>query len=98
MAKDPNTFKSGDFGGQTPLDLLFAFIQKIFTDGKEIGDEIHSMCAVTLIMAILEHLGDGIQTHIHTINSFYLQELNGAETKDYKNMLIQGLMMNFWYD
>merc|ERR1712216_819968 len=49
-------------------------------------------------MAILEHLGDGIQTHIHTINSFYLQELNGAETKDYKNMLIQGLMMNFWYD
>ena len=56
------------------------------------------MCAITLIMALLEHLGDGLQQHLPTICSFYLQEMAVAETKEYKNMIIQGLMMNFWYD
>jgi hypothetical protein len=56
------------------------------------------MCAVTLIMAILEHLGDGIQDHLHQINHFYISEMQTAETKHYKNMLIQGIMMNLWYD
>jgi len=100
MVKAPNEFKNADFGGGqgTPLDLIFKFVTKIFSDGRELGDEIHSMCAVTLIMAILEHLGEGIESHIHTINQFYLQELSGAETQVYKNMLVQGLMMNFAYN
>jgi hypothetical protein len=61
MVKAPEVFKTTDFGGQgTPLNLMLQFIAKIFKDGSEIGDEMHSMSAVTLIMAILEHLGDGM--------------------------------------
>ena len=56
------------------------------------------MVAVTLIMACLEHLGDGVQQYLHTINCFYIKELSEADTQDYKNMIIQGIMMNFWYD
>jgi len=77
---------------------MFTFISKIFNDGQELQDEIHSMCAVTLIMSILEHLGEGISGQINTINHFYLQELGRAQTNNYKNMIIQGIMMNFWYD
>jgi hypothetical protein len=98
MVKDPENFKTGNFNGQSPLDMIFKFIQKIFADGRELGDEIHSMCAVTLIMALLEHLGSGIENHIHTINQFYLSELTNAETTHYKNMIIQGVMMNLWYN
>jgi hypothetical protein len=28
----------------------------------------------------------------------YINEISRAETKDYKNMLIQGIMMFFWLD
>jgi hypothetical protein len=99
MVKAPEVFKSANFEGQgSPLNMMFAFIQKIFQDGQLLADEIHSMCAVTLIMAILEHLGDGIQDHLHQINHFYISEMQTAETNHYKNMLIQGIMMNLWYD
>ena len=99
MVKDPVTFKTGNFNGQgTPLDMIFKFITKIFSDGRELEDEIHSMCAVTLIMALLEHLGEGLESQIHTINQFYLSELSEADTRNYKNMIIQGIMMNFWYN
>ena len=40
--------------------MLLSFIEKIFRDGKELEDEIHSMTAVSLIMACLEHLGEGV--------------------------------------
>ena len=99
MTKAPVEFKTKNFNNMgTPLNLMLQFITKIFKDGKELEDELHSMCAVDMIMAMLEHLGDGIQEHIHTINQFYLTELNTVETSHYKNMLIQGIMMNFWYD
>lgn len=49
-------------------------------------------------MAILEHLGDGIGDYIHQINHMYIYEMPKAETNHYKNMLIQGIMMNLWYD
>jgi hypothetical protein len=63
MVKDPVTFKTANFNGQgTPLDMIFKFISKIFQDGRELEDEIHSMCAVTLIMALLEHLGEGLES------------------------------------
>lgn len=55
------------FNGQTPLDLMFTFIQKVLKDGSDLEDEIHSMCAITLIMALLEHI-TGLDEHIHTIN------------------------------
>jgi hypothetical protein len=57
MVKAPEVFKTTNFGEQgTPLDLMLQFVAKIFNDGRELGDEMHSMSAVTLIMAILEHL------------------------------------------
>jgi len=49
-------------------------------------------------MAMLEHLGEGVQPYIPTINNIYIQQLNIAETSDYKKMIIQGLMMNFFFD
>lgn len=39
-----------------PIDKLLEFIAKIFKEGSAIVDELFSMCAVTLIMSILEHL------------------------------------------
>jgi hypothetical protein len=66
------------FNGQTALQLMFTFITKIFQDGNDLCDEIHSMCAVTLIMALLEHI-EGMDEHIHTINQLYLKEINEAE-------------------
>lgn len=98
MIKSPYDFKSTDFGKGTPLDLLFKFIQKIFKDGAELADEIHSMNAVALIIGVLEHLGEGQSQYIHTINEYYMSESQKAETQNYKYMLIQGLMMNFKYD
>jgi len=55
------------------------------------------MCAVTLIMALLEHI-EGMEEHIHTINGLYLKEISGAEVQNYKNMLVQGIMMLFHYN
>ena len=36
--------------------------------------------------------------HLHTINQIYLSSLMEATTPDVKNMLMQGIMMNLWYD
>jgi hypothetical protein len=85
------------FNGQTPLQLMFAFVSKIFQDGSALNDEIHSMCAVTLIMALLEHI-EGIDEHIHTINQLYLKEIGESQVQSYKNMLVQGIMMLFHYN
>jgi hypothetical protein len=99
MVKSPNDFKTLILtNGQTPLQMMFSLIAKIFQEGKEMEDEMHSMVAVNLIMALLEHLGEGLSEQIHVINGFYLSELSAATTSDYKNMIIQGIMMNISYD
>lgn len=98
MVKAPADFKNAQLNNKTPLQMILEFIQKVFDDGEELEDELTSMCAVTLIMACLEHLGDGVQQFIHVINGIYIKQLSIAETKEYKNMLIQGIMMNFTYD
>jgi len=99
MVKSPNEFRTLVLpNGQTPLQMMFTLISKIFEEGKELEDEFHSMVAVNLIMALLEHLGDGLSDQIHTINNFYLSELTTATTSNYKNMIIQALMMNISYD
>jgi len=59
------------------------------------------MNGVSLIMAILEHLGENdplIINQIHPINSLYLECLKFAETPNLRNMIIQGFMINFFYD
>jgi hypothetical protein len=99
MTKAPTEFKQMNLQGYgNPLESMFQFIAKIFTDGKALEDELHSMCAVTLIISIIENLGEGVSSQINTINQFYLEELGRAETNNYKNMIVQGIMMNFWYD
>ena len=81
MVKAPEVFKNQNFGGMgTPIEILFAFINKIFNDGRELEDEIHSMSAITLIMASQEHLGDGMSQYIHQFNMFYTKELKVAKT------------------
>ena len=63
--------------------------------------EMVSMSGIALIIAILEHLGPNdpqIIGYIDSINTMYLQEMGQAQTSDYKNMLIQGVMTNMWYD
>lgn len=59
------------------------------------------MCGVSLIIAMMEHLGENdplIIEQINNINMMYMQEMARARTPDHKNMLIQGMMSNFWYD
>ena len=49
------------------------------------------MNGVSLIMAILEHLGENdplIINQIHSINNLYLECLKSAETPNLKNMII----------
>ena len=59
------------------------------------------MCGITLIISLLEHLGQGapeVAKHLHTINQFYIQGLEETMMPDYQNMIVQGFMMNFWFD
>ena len=99
MVKAPEIFKRQDFAGQgTPLQVMLNFIAKMFSDGAEQEDENHTMCGVSLIMACLEHLGEGMGELIDQINGFYLQAMQNAASRDLKNMLVQGIMMNLWYE
>ena len=101
MVKAPMQFNDNINGAPSPLEKIFAFIGKNFNDGAENGDEIHSMCGVTLIMALIEHLTECkhvLSPHMDTINQFYILEMGRADTKAYKHMIIQGIMMNFVYD
>ena len=59
------------------------------------------MSGVTMLIKILEHLGmkdPVIIRQISNINTMYIQEMARALTPDYKILLIQGMMVNFWYD
>ena len=98
MVKSPESFFQANqmLNNQVPIDLMFGFVHHIFQVGKNLEDEITCMCAVTLLMAMLEHLGEGVHHHIPTINNIYIQQLSDADTKDYQNMIVQGLMMNFF--
>lgn len=60
MVKAPEDFKTLNLGSETPISMMFTLITKIFKDGNDLEDELHKMVAVDLIMALLEHLGDGL--------------------------------------
>jgi len=53
--------------------LLLSYIAKTFNDGEELCDENLTMTGISLIMACLEHLGEGMGQIIHQINGFYLK-------------------------
>jgi hypothetical protein len=88
MVKAPNEFVNANINGKAPLFMTLELIQKIFSMGKEIEDEILSMIGVTLIIALVENVGEAMRPHIHTVNQMFLHELSTAETKDFKNMII----------
>lgn len=100
ISKAHDYFNQSINGQPSPIEKIFSFIGKNFNDGAENGDEISSMCGVTLIMALIEHIQDKnvLLQQMDTINQFYLQEMDRADTKPYKHMIIQGIMMNFLYD
>ena len=102
MVRAPNEFKNMPLSGDTtPLSMLFQFIAKVFEVGKDLNQEFTSMCGISLIIAVLEHLGERdplIVSQIDNINMMYIQEMARAATPNYRNMLIQGMMSNFWYD
>ena len=99
MVKAPEVFKTQQFNNQgTPLDMLLNYIAKCFSDGDALEDENLTMTGISLIMACLEHLGQGMGQIIHQINGFYLQAMQNGQSRHLKNMLVQGVMMNLWYE
>lgn len=44
---------------------MLKYIAKTFSDGEEHANEEFTMCGVSLIMACLEHLGEGMGQIIH---------------------------------
>jgi hypothetical protein len=97
MSKNPEQFKAATFDGQgSCLDMMFALIGKIFEVARIKEDEIESMCAVTLIISLLENV-TGIESSIYNIIEFFVKELGCALTPEYKCMLSQGICMSLWY-
>jgi hypothetical protein len=98
MQKNPEEFRSATFEGYgSCMDMLFALVGKIFENARAKEDEIEAICAVTLIIQMLESL-QGIEGSLHNIIEFLVKELSGAKTPDYKCMLAQGLSMCLWYN
>ena len=86
ISKDPSQFLQANFDGNSALDMMFSFIGKIFEVSRIKEDEIEAMCAVTLLIALLENVS-GIESSLHNIIEFLIKELNDAETPDYKCMI-----------
>jgi hypothetical protein len=45
-----------NFDGHTALDMIFNFIGRIFHIAKEKEDEIEAMCAITILISLLENI------------------------------------------
>ena len=87
MQKNPEQFLIAQFEGYgTALDMMFNLISKIFSNARESEDEIEAICAVTLLIALLENV-QGIDSSLHNIIEFFVRELATANTTDYKCML-----------
>ena len=98
MQKNPEQFRQAQFEGYgSCMDLLFSLIGKIFHNARVKEDEIDAICAVTLLVAMLENV-QGIESSLPNIIGFIVKELQEAQTPDYKCMLSQGLCMCLWYN
>ena len=75
---------------------MFTLIAKIFENARAKSDEVEAMCAVSLLMHLLENV-KGIDNQLSNIVHFFMQELSVSRTPEYKAMLSQGLAMCFWY-
>jgi hypothetical protein len=98
MQKDPEQFRTAHFEGfGSCMDLMFALIGKIFQNARIKECEIEAICAVTLIIQMLESL-QGIDASLPNIIEYLVKELQDSKTPDYKCMLAQGLCMCLWYN
>ena len=77
--------------------MIFSLIGRIFEVAKIKEDEIEAMCAVTLLIALLENVS-GIESSLHNIVEYLIRELQQAKTPDYKIMVSQGICMALWYN
>ena len=97
MQKNPDQFRNAVFDGfGSCMDMMFNLIGKIFHNAREKECEIEAICAVTLIIQMLESL-QGIEDSLHNIIEYLVKELMTAQTPDYKCMLAQGICMCLWY-
>lgn len=97
MSKNPDQFRTANFEGQgTCLDMIFSLVAKIFNNSREKEDEIEAMCAITLVISLLENI-TGIESSLPNIIEFFVKELGQAKTPEYKCMLSQGICMALWY-
>ena len=102
MNKESQNFKQVSFPGangqvDTALDMTLQLGQKAFEVAKEKGDEIWAINVVSLFNSLLENIS-GVSEVIPGILSLLLNELSSAKTPEYKLMLLQGVLMCFWYD
>ena len=102
MNKESQNFKQVSFPGAneqvvTALDMTLQLGQKAFEVAKEKGDEIWAINVVSLFNSLLENIS-GVSEVIPGILSLLLNELSSAKTPEYKLMLLQGVLMCFWYD
>lgn len=54
--------------------MIFSLIGRIFEVAKIKEDEIEAMCAVTLLIALLENVS-GIESSLHNIVEYLIREL-----------------------
>lgn len=59
---------------------------------------MEAICAVTLLIQMLESLQGIDGSALHNIIEFLVRELSDAKTPEYKCMLTQGLCMCLWYN
>lgn len=97
MNKSPNDFRAAHFEGRgSCMDMMFALIGRIFEVAGAKECEIEAMCAVTLLIALLENVV-GIEDSLPNILQFLVRELQAAKTPEYKCMLSQGVCMALFY-
>jgi hypothetical protein len=98
MQKNPEQFRNAVFEGLgSCMDMIFSLIGKIFENSRLKECELEAICAVTLLIQMLESI-QGIDSSLHNILEFFVRELGSAETPDYKCMLAQGICMCLWYN
>jgi hypothetical protein len=84
--------------GVTCLQVLCELVAKTFEMASDLECEIQAITAVTLANAILENVKGVGQMVIPGFIDLYLQQMQSIETPEFKNVLMQGFMVCFWYD
>jgi hypothetical protein len=78
MQKNPDQFRNASFDGYgSCMDLMFNLIGKIFENARIKECEIEAICAVTLLISMLENV-TGIDSSIHNIIEYFVRELSTA--------------------